>query len=55
MLGWILSMAVTASQVLTLVDMTGKAAVKPVSSMAASGALCAYARTPLITGCLCML
>ncbi len=35
MLGCILSMAVTASQVLCLVAMMGKAAVTPASSMAA--------------------
>ena len=39
MLGWIRSMAVMVSQVPNLVDMTGKAAVKPVSSTAACGAL----------------
>ena len=39
MLGCIRSMAVIVSQVPNLVDMTGKAAVKPVSSMAACGAL----------------
>ena len=39
MLGCIRSMAVMVSQVPNLVDMTGKAAVKPVSSMAACGAL----------------
>lgn len=41
MLGCILAIAVTVSQVLWLVDMMGKAAVTPVSSMAAWGALLA--------------
>ena len=41
MLGCILATAVTVSQVLYLVDMMGKAAVTPVSSMAAWAALLA--------------
>ena len=44
MLGCIRSMAVTASQVLCLVAMMGKAAVTPVSSIAAWGALFACSR-----------